>query len=513
MKRARIHRFADGGTSVQANPSSDATANLTKLRVGGTTYGVPTVAANPSGSPTTDLTKVTIGGTDYNVGVTTLDGLTDVSVSNPSNGQALVYDNSQWQPGTVATSVALNDLTDVTVSATPSDGQALAYNLSNSRWQPSDLMTVMYTPVDFVSYNNQPADSVWSVGSGTTENDSNRREHMYDNSRNYQTDYTYFINTTGAATSANPAELIYTPASPQIITEFESWARYQSSTVGNDNMYPATIKVYGYTGQQYVELVPDDGLQTISFTQKSGATPTSDNSLHSMTFNSSKTSYQKYKFTMYDVFNSDYPQNIIIGELNLRGYTRTAAISSLGDVGNVSTTTPSDGQALVYSSNQWVPGTAGGFSCQIFRVTTNQTVTGSDTLIDDYAVPNNALNANLGSYVSVSSGIFSFSKTGFYRVDLTILGSRSGNTSSSNHHNGYIMTSNDGGSNYEASARAITQEGSGGDSASTSAVLSVTDLTNSKVKVEYFNTAGQIDGSSTQTKSFIMFSRIGDAQA
>jgi hypothetical protein len=178
----------------------------------------------------------------------------------------------------------------------------------------------------------------------------------------------------------------------------------------------------------------------------------------------------------------------------------------------VSTTGAQAGQALVYnSSNQWVPATAGGFSCQIFRVTTNQTAIGSDTLIDDWAVPNNALHANFGSYVSVSSGIFSFSKTGFYRVDLTILGSQGTATSDANHHNGYIYTSDDGGSTYEASARAITQEGSGGDSASTSAVLSITNLANSKVKVEYFNTDGRIDGSSSQTKSFIMFSRIGDA--
>ncbi len=62
---------------------------------------------------------------------------------------------------------------------------------------------------------------------------------------------------------------------------------------------------------------------------------------------------------MYGVFNSTYPQNIVIGELNLRGYTESTALSSLGDVGNVSSTAPSEGQALVYdtSSSQWQPGT------------------------------------------------------------------------------------------------------------------------------------------------------------
>ncbi len=167
---------------------------------------------------------------------------------------------------------------------------------SGNQWQPSDLMTVTYTgPVDFVSYSNQPADSVWSVGSGTTEELSSRRQHLYDNNRSSSSSYTYYIYRTdvNAATASDPIELIYTPASPQIITEFESWARYNGTSVGNDNMYPATIKVYGYTGSQYVELVPTSGSQTInSFTQHSGITPTSSNSLHSMTFNSSKTSYQ-----------------------------------------------------------------------------------------------------------------------------------------------------------------------------------------------------------------------------
>ena len=69
MKRARIHRFADGGggTSVQANPSDDAFTELTKLKVGTTTFGIRAVDANPSSSAAEDLTKLTVGDTTYGI--------------------------------------------------------------------------------------------------------------------------------------------------------------------------------------------------------------------------------------------------------------------------------------------------------------------------------------------------------------------------------------------------------------------------------------------------------------
>ena len=361
-------------------------------------------------SSRTDLliSELNLKGYIYNIewSELTLNSLSDVdtATTTPAEGQALVYNGTseQWEPGTVGSTLTVQDEgTDLSTAATtlnfegsgvtasgtgavktitidapsqlseignvsttaPASGQALVY--SGNQWQPSDLMTVTYTgPVDFVSYSNPPADSVWSVGSGTTENSSDARQHLYDNNRSHSSSNTYYIYRTdeNAPTASAPIELIYTPASPQIITEFESWARYNgSSSVGNDNMYPATIKVYGYTGSQYVELVPTAGSQTIaSFTHHSGITPTSANSLHSMTFNSSKTSYEKYKFVMYDTFRSDIlKHNVVIGELNLRGYTKSTALSSLADVGDVSTTGAQAGQALVYSGTQWEPGTAG----------------------------------------------------------------------------------------------------------------------------------------------------------
>jgi hypothetical protein len=64
-------------------------------------------------------------------GATTLDGLTDVTITTPSNGQALVYNGSIWVNQTVSTVGTLNDLTDVTIT-TPAAAQVLRYN--GSQW-------------------------------------------------------------------------------------------------------------------------------------------------------------------------------------------------------------------------------------------------------------------------------------------------------------------------------------------------------------------------------------------
>jgi hypothetical protein len=112
------------------------------------------------------LSALTVEGTKYKIG-TTLPGLTDVSDTTATDGQALVYDsaNSQWQPGNVAASVqahtdtqtgnedylsaltvegtkykigtTLAGLTDVS-DTTPQTGDSLNYDASLQLWQPSN---------------------------------------------------------------------------------------------------------------------------------------------------------------------------------------------------------------------------------------------------------------------------------------------------------------------------------------------------------------------------------------
>ena len=72
--------------------------------------GGSSVIPNPTGTPTDTLDTISIDGTIYEIqgsgggGSSTLDGLTDVNISSPTNGQALVYDatNQVWINGNVS---------------------------------------------------------------------------------------------------------------------------------------------------------------------------------------------------------------------------------------------------------------------------------------------------------------------------------------------------------------------------------------------------------------------------
>ena len=87
------------------------------------------------------------GGGTVGSGSTTLGGLSDVSTSQPSNGQVLTWNGtqSQWYAATATVGAsALNNLTDVNIS-TPSDGQLLVY--SSNTWtlgQPVQTGTKLF---------------------------------------------------------------------------------------------------------------------------------------------------------------------------------------------------------------------------------------------------------------------------------------------------------------------------------------------------------------------------------
>lgn len=64
--------------------------------------------------------------------VTGLQG-TPVCVTAPVLGEALVFDGTEWCPGSVAVPVTLDDLTDVTITS-PSDMQGLIYDATAGQW-------------------------------------------------------------------------------------------------------------------------------------------------------------------------------------------------------------------------------------------------------------------------------------------------------------------------------------------------------------------------------------------
>jgi hypothetical protein len=95
-------------------------------------------------------------------GATTLDGLTDVSVPSPSNGQALIYNTStsQWEAQTISSgsgATDLNGLNDVTLSGTL-DNQILRYDLASTQWKNETLLKddIGLSNVDNTSDANKP---------------------------------------------------------------------------------------------------------------------------------------------------------------------------------------------------------------------------------------------------------------------------------------------------------------------------------------------------------------------
>ena len=153
--------------------------------------------------------------------------------------------------------------------------------------------------------------------------------------------------------------------------------------------------------------------------------------------------------------------------------------------------------------------TSGLSSAQQFRLTANVTSTGDIT--SNWAVPNTENQGNLGSLVSESSGIFSFSSTGFYYirfdVDHTV-------TVAANTFGIIEIYLTDDNSTYTSAAFAYFggqsdyDQGFGG----ISTIIDVTNTTNDKVKFKFTDQTGnpRLNGSTTQNKSVVTFLKLGE---
>ena len=66
-----------------------------------------------------------------------LDDLSDVTISSPTDGQALVYDDTDdlWKNASLSIPGALNDLSDVNISQYAQNGQVLKYDTSSQKWK------------------------------------------------------------------------------------------------------------------------------------------------------------------------------------------------------------------------------------------------------------------------------------------------------------------------------------------------------------------------------------------
>ena len=147
-----------------------------------------------------------------------------------------------------------------------------------------------------------------------------------------------------------------------------------------------------------------------------------------------------------------------------------------------------------------IPSITGGLSsAQQFRLTAN------------WEVPDTENQGNMGSLVSESSGIFTFSSTGYYFVRFDVDHALATATNTFGYIEIYLTNDN---STYTASSvgwfggNSDYDLGFGG----ISTIIDVTNTTNDKVKFKFTEDTGtaRINGSSTVNKSYVTFMKLGE---
>ncbi len=154
------------------------------------------------------------------------------------------------------------------------------------------------------------------------------------------------------------------------------------------------------------------------------------------------------------------------------------------------------------SGNAFVT-TSGLSAAQQFRLTATITTTGYNDITSNLEVPDTENQGNMGSLVSESSGIFSFSETGYYGVIVQ---------ASVNGTQPRVLTlaTNDNSTYTEISWAGIIAD-SGGAIGFSMVILDVTNTTNDKVKFQSYthSNGGNIYGSSTSSKTAFTFLKLG----
>ena len=153
---------------------------------------------------------------------------------------------------------------------------------------------------------------------------------------------------------------------------------------------------------------------------------------------------------------------------------------------------------------------------QYFVISANQTMSaGASTTISGWTggAINGRLIYNFGNqYVSQSSGIFSFSTEGYYRVILRVSGSTAGATDSS----GYIFTTTDNSAYGDAVDVNFSKTTGTGFNFYVDTILKITNTTNHKVKTGIYAATNNVTvaghgGNATRQRTYLRFERLGTA--
>ena len=150
--------------------------------------------------------------------------------------------------------------------------------------------------------------------------------------------------------------------------------------------------------------------------------------------------------------------------------------------------------------------TSGLSSAQTFRLTAGIGGAVDAAITSNWEVPDTENQGNMGSLVSESSGIFTFSETGYYLIFAQ------GSTTTNSGGNVTIEThiTNDN-STYTMVAEARTYDDNSNDTTFSHTIIDVTNVSNDKVKffadVDHSNC--ELRGSTTQNLTCVSFLKLG----
>ena len=150
--------------------------------------------------------------------------------------------------------------------------------------------------------------------------------------------------------------------------------------------------------------------------------------------------------------------------------------------------------------------TVGLSSAQTFRLTAGIGGAVDADITSNWEVPDTENQGNMGSLVSESSGIFTFSETGYYLV--IAQGSTITNTAGNVTIEIHITNDN---ATYTVVGEARTYNSNSNDSTFTHTIIDVTNVSNDKVKfvADVDQANGELRGSSTQNLTCVSFLKLG----
>ena len=148
--------------------------------------------------------------------------------------------------------------------------------------------------------------------------------------------------------------------------------------------------------------------------------------------------------------------------------------------------------------------TSGLEAAQQFRLTANITSTGTNDITSNIEVPDTENQGNMGSLISESSGIFTFSETGFYAVivQAAVHGTQPR----------VLTLATDDNSTYTEVGYAGQIADNDGAIGFSMVILDVTNTTNDKVKFQthIHSNGGTVYGSTDSSRTSFTFLKLGD---